>query len=265
MQRTPRSDAARAEKKPMPRSKKLANAGIIGLSALVVAGLGIAVAQDQQAQARNTEAVSTYTPPMHTAAPAPEGPATALFLGDSYTAGAGVSRQADRWPTRVANAQRWIEQNLGAGGTGYGTSVDAPTSKDACGKSYCPDYAQALEDYVGQSPDVVVVAGGRNDFDLSPDEFADAVDGVLGSVVKKFPKATIYAVSPVWDDDEVPDGFDTRIDAVRTAAEKVGATFVDVGQPLVGKPDLVVEDGVHPNREGHAAIADAFKSALRSA
>ncbi|WP_176337582.1 SGNH/GDSL hydrolase family protein [Kocuria salina] len=249
----------------MPRNKKLANTAIVGLGALLVAGLGVAAVQDNQVQARNAAAVSTYSPPEHTVAPAAEGPDTALFIGDSYTAGAGVSRQADRWSTRVARAQGWDEKNLAAGGTGYGTSVDAPTSRDACGKGYCPDYAQALEGYVGQSPDVVVVAGGRNDFDMSPDEFADAVDGVLSSVVETFPKATVYAVSPVWDDDETPEGFDTRVDAVRTAAEKVDATFVDIGQPLEGKPDLVVEDGVHPNRAGHAALADAFKSAVRSA
>jgi hypothetical protein len=39
---------------------------------------------------------------------------------------------------------------------------------------------------------------------------------------------------------------------------------LDLGQPLLGRPDFVVSDGVHPNDNGHRTIAGAFIAAWRT-
>src|SRR5690554_3097426 len=46
---------------------------------------------------------------------------TALFLGDSYTAGVELPADdiTDRWPSRLSQNQGWMELNKGCAGAGY--------------------------------------------------------------------------------------------------------------------------------------------------
>jgi lysophospholipase L1-like esterase len=39
--------------------------------------------------------------------------------------------------------------------------------------------------------------------------------------------------------------------------------LLDIGDPLLGRSEAVVKDGVHPNDTGHAAIAAAVIEALK--
>ena len=48
---------------------------------------------------------------------------------------------------------------------------------------------------------------------------------------------------------------------MQVAASAAGAKYVDLGQPLAGREDFVIEDGVHPADAGYAAIAAAFTQA----
>lgn len=263
MQRTPRPASAHDKKQETPRNKEIANAAIIGTSALLVAGLGLVAVQNDQAQARNAGSSSTYTPPVE--APTVERPDLALFIGDSYTAGAGIHDHDEHWPALVADEQGWVPNVVANGGTGYGHVIDGPKSQDACGEDYCPNYLEVIEAYQDVTPQVVVIAGGRNDWATPLDRFAEEVDAVLAAATEKFPNATLYVVNPVWDNRDGPDDFSERISVVEEAAKAADVEYVNLGLPLDDKPELIQEDGVHPTKEGHAVLADAFVSSTSSA
>lgn len=265
MQRTPRSASTRAEEKQAisPR-RKLANAAIIGMSALIFLGAGTAALQDQQVESQNREAANSYTPAVAPVAQedAPDRP-TALFIGDSYTAGAGSSSQGYRWTSQAAQDLGWREVNIGFGGTGYVKFVEAPDSQNACKRSYCPTYAEALEDYDQANPETVVIAGGRNDRGVASEALKEAVDGLLTDVNERFPEAKVYVVNPVWDDDPAPSEFEEVISVVTGAVDPSEAQLVDIGQPLNDQPSMLASDGAHPNNKGHAALAEAFAEAIQ--
>src|SRR5215218_5209230 len=83
--------------------------------------------------------------------------AVAVFIGDSYTQGSG------KWPELVSKAQGWRQVNLGRGGTGYQARLTGAAARKGCGLNDCPSFAEMAAVAVKRRPDVVVVAGGRND------------------------------------------------------------------------------------------------------
>ena len=84
------------------------------------------------------------------------------------------------------------------------------------------------------------------------------------SLHQAVPDARIIATSPIWDDDPAPVELTAVRHAVRSAVTAVGGTYLDLGDPLLGHPELVAEDGVHPTDAGHQALADAFHTAYGS-
>lgn len=56
---------------------------------------------------------------------------------------------------------------------------------------------------------------------------------------------------------------DALNDEIRRLAAREGVTLVDVHQAFAGNLSLLSEDGLHPNAEGFARIADTFFQALR--
>jgi hypothetical protein len=95
----------------------------------------------------------------------PESPVTsaevrqpiAVFIGDSYTQG------ADKWPSKVAADQGWREVNLGRGGTGYSKRLSGKDATKGCGLNECANFPEMVTVAVQRKPDIVLVAGGRND------------------------------------------------------------------------------------------------------
>jgi hypothetical protein len=80
----------------------------------------------------------------------------AVFIGDSYT-------QPGTWPEVVAEAQGWQMLNLGSGSTGYVARSTGKTAQKGCGRDVCRSFVEMADIAIEQQPDVVVVAGGRND------------------------------------------------------------------------------------------------------
>jgi acyl-CoA thioesterase-1 len=175
----------------------------------------------------------------------------AAFLGDSYTAGAGASSPAKAFPALVAGKEEWRSIVVGCGGSGY-------VNNGTCHQNYTVRVA----DVVKRDPSIVVVSGGRNDVDFPTDQISANAVAVFGELKSKLPDAKIYVTSPVWDDDAAPAKLAEVQAAIRASAEKAGATYVDIGQPLTGKAADMIADGVHPNDTGHGALADAIASAL---
>lgn len=186
---------------------------------------------------------------------APPAPPTVAFLGDATTAGQGASSPGARWSTLLSGEQGWVELNLGVPGTGYAADGSFPGQRA---------YARRVADVVAGAPDAVVVSGGRSD-ELTDNDYADSVGQVFVELRQGLPQARLVATSPVWDDDVPPEELAELGRVVRSQVENVGGTYLDVGQPLQGRPELVGPDGVQPDDAGHAAIAAAVDEAMAGA
>jgi len=121
-----------------------------------------------------------------------------------------------------------------------------------------------IPEVAAAEPAVVVVSGGRSDLNLattSTSEWADGVEAFFVTLRRAVPDATIIAISPIWDDDPVPAVLHEMGAVVEGAVTAVGGIYVDLGDPLLGHPELMFRDGVSPNDAGHAAIVEAFEAA----
>lgn len=189
-------------------------------------------------------------------------PTVAVFIGDSYTAGAGGTRGG--FVSLVAQGQEWRAVNLGRGGTGYVPKPDQDPAQAqlACARDYCESYPESIGAAVDADPDVVFVSGGRNDLSADPATAAAAATAFFTDLRAALPTARIVVLAPLWDSAPAPAELDALGEAVRTGAELIDAEYLDIGQPLEGHPEWISPDGVHPNDAGYAAIATAVSATL---
>lgn len=220
------------------------------VAALVLTGLYL---DRQETLAANATAAEQYVapPPAATGDQIVEGPVVA-FLGDSYTVGARASSENTRWSSLVSKELGWSERNFGIADTGY--LVEGSMANGA-------PYADRIPAVAEAKPEIVVVSGGLNDMFSSTADIVASINATYAELRAALPDARIIAVSPLWTAVEpVPEQMSALNDAVREAAASVNAEYVDLGQPLVGKPEWMHTDKVHPLDEGYAAIAEAFLS-----
>ena len=186
--------------------------------------------------------------------PAPAPAPVAVFLGDSYTQGYGAVPVERRWSSLVAANAGWTEVNQGLGGTGYVTTADL----HACGLDYCPTYVERVPGVIAAAPDIVVVAGGQNDrwaLAGSPDQVRAAVDATFAGIRQGLPNARMIAVGPSTA--EAPTALIVELDGwVRAAAERVGAEYVSLIEPVLIEEAMIAPDRVHVTDAGYRALAD---------
>ncbi|MBJ7323337.1 MAG: SGNH/GDSL hydrolase family protein [Rhodococcus sp.] len=177
----------------------------------------------------------------------PDSVPVVAFLGDSYSKGIGASSNGQRWTTLVSAAMGWSELNLAEGGSGYTTSYLGQKT----------DYGIKLDVVAAAQPDVVVVSGGRNDYEAGTASVTGAVASSLFAAIKAAaPNTEVIVTSPIWDSTEPPADFPTLIDGVKAATASAEARYLDIGEPLAGRQDMIDPDGLHPNDAGHRAIAE---------
>lgn len=220
---------------------------VIGVYALVIEP------QRDTAAAQAAQAVDASIPP-------PAHPLRVAFIGDSYTAGAGLGPH-EAWPWLLGGEHGWTVWDFAEGGTGY-VKQFASGGANACGTDACPNYQQVVPDVVAAGPDVVIVSGGRNDGTRLTPDLGKAITAVYAAIRKGLPNAKIIAVAPVLAADDTPGSFSDFKPAVKAAAEAVGGAYVDLGAPLGGHPELIQKDGVHPTAAGQQALAAAADKVL---
>ncbi|MFT2818183.1 SGNH/GDSL hydrolase family protein [Leifsonia sp. A12D58] len=225
---------------------------LIGLLAVAAGAFGLVALQ----LGNSTQATDAIPWPAATFAVAPDDRPIVAFVGDSYTAGTGSSSQAKTFPALIGAEQGWEVVNLGRAGTGYVTSG----GQAECGLDYCPTFREVIPEIVRANPSIVVVSGGRNDGAVAG--LAENVMTFYRELRAALPNAKILATSPTWDDEAEPQSIADARGYVRSAAEAVGATFLDIGEPLANRPDLVGPDGIHPLDAGYAAFATAINNAI---
>lgn len=213
----------------------------VALSTLAASGFTLAPAQSYVSQPQPAETPREKIP-------------VAAFIGDSFTAGSGGVRPL--WPEIVSKAQGWKMVNLAYGGTGFLTSV--PASGEI---PYHPTYLEVAQTKIADlAPDVIVVSTAGNDGDK---DVRAAAENLFTLLRREAPDAQILVLSPFGRAQKMAQ-FATLADQVKAAAAAVGVEYVKIGDPLLGHPELFLDDRVHPTAAGHAALAKAILAAIRA-
>jgi lysophospholipase L1-like esterase len=230
---------------------------VILLAVIAVALVGYAVHTGGTSRPgpSSAKAPTTVQPSVAVEPPVP----SMLVLGDSAAAGAGASSASTAWVGRVAPGLGWKIVNRSVRGAGYAARAKGVGS---CLRPQCPSFATILKRSAGQDPDVVLVAGGRDDSLVTTDT-SSSTRALFVAIRKDFPKATIVALDPSYD--TLFSGSATLADDVRSAVTRVKGTYADIGQPLVDHTERVASDGQNPNDMGHRAIARMVLAKLRNA
>lgn len=163
-----------------------------------------------------------------------------VVIGDSWSVGLGQRDLGDSWPSRLPGRVRV------AGFSGSGFSAGASPCARA---SFAARAAEAVDPGV----DVVVVAGGLNDFDQP----AEAVDRGFGRLMDVLAGRPVVVVGPA------------RAPARSAAVPKVEALLARLsaehGVPFVSTSDLspaYLRDRLHLTRAGHRAYGDEVAARL---
>ncbi len=188
-------------------------------------------------------------------------PNRVVFVGDSYTQGAGA--QGVGWADILSSTESWDAINLSRGGTGYVPKSFGNAYKFECTKRHCFSFLDQVIGISDRRAQIIFVAGGRNDIVASAKEMDKYSAEFFARLRKEAPEARVYVVSPFWASGEYPAWLAERGRIIRANAKRAGFTYLDVGNPLAARSDLIVQDGVHPNAEGYRILASAVDTAYR--
>ncbi|GAA3772620.1 hypothetical protein GCM10022240_25850 [Microbacterium kribbense] len=180
--------------------------------------------------------------------------ATVVTVGDSIMAGYHLE-PAQAWPALLARQDGIGVANLACSGAGFTTPGD-------CGEDYPGLVAQA----VAASPTLVIIQSSDNDMNAAKTDIDADTAHTVRTLHAALPEAVIVGLSTLWNQPtDPPATIASSSAALRQAVDAVGGTFVDVGQPLAGQPDLLQADQEHPTAAGQRALLTAITRALDEA
>ena len=187
-------------------------------------------------------------------------------IGDSITYGHGIKN----WPK---NNYPVVLQNLLGDGyhvNSYGVSGRAVQDNSDQPYTELPRYQEGL-DY---GADIVVFMMGTNDSKPENWHGADAFKAELLTLLDSYGDAEIIICTPATaffldGKTEGPAEYDIQplvveeiAQIVRDVAAERGYTLVDIHELTASHPDWFAKDGVHPNNDGAAAIAQAINDKI---
>lgn len=254
-------------------SSRLQNAGLIGLLVLTMVVVGFALrsrpaptSSAATGQSSSTAGTAPSVAPTASGSPSPSSPTSVMaagspiaFIGDSFAEGKGADPKDNRWTSVLSRGLKVKELNFGHAGTGYLRAGRAA----ACDGKPCPAFKDVVAQVVAAKPKIVIIEGGANDVGLPVAEVKAAVVETITALKSGLPEATINVVTPWWDMRPESKEFTDLVAAVKAAAEDAGAVYLDTGQPIAGKPDLM--SGSEANNAGHKKLAEAVLSASTKA
>ncbi|GAB3605302.1 SGNH/GDSL hydrolase family protein [Conyzicola nivalis] len=174
------------------------------------------------------------------------------FYGDSYTLGTGASSADKRWSTIVSRERNWNEFNPSVNGLGFVTNR--------------VDENDLPSQIIDRNPEIVFVTMGLNDnfsYDALSEVIREQITEDLDRLKAALPDARFVVVEPFWYTDERPASVDVIGGWVEDAARSIGADYVPGASHWIeGHPEWMAADGLHPNDEGYAAIAERMDAEL---
>jgi len=200
----------------------------------------------------------------HAAGGDPADPIRVACVGDSITQGVHVARE-NKYPSVLGRllGNRYQVRNFGfLGGTVMNIKGRPYAACKACGEA------------TAFNPDIVILMLGTND--SKPGEWAhkERFKRDLLALLDHFaglpPKPKIWLCTPPWVAKHHPGGHDEQvlrreiIPLIRAVAAEKRLPLIDVHALFEGKPELFA-DGVHPNADGCAVLANAAHKALSMA
>jgi acyl-CoA thioesterase-1 len=178
---------------------------------------------------------------------------TILFFGDSLTAGFGLEDSNDAYPTII---QSKID-SLGHNYVVVNSGLSGETTSGGLSR---------IEWVLKQKVDIFVLELGANDGlrGISLTETRENLQGIIDAVKQKNPEASIILAGmqlPPNLGQEYTLEFKSIFNelAEKNAIELIPFLLKDVG----GIPELNLDDGIHPNIEGHKIVATNVWAVLK--
>lgn len=183
-------------------------------------------------------------------------------LGDSITAGMLV-RKEDCWVSRIAGA---LEKKAEVGNFGVSARCllfkgDRPITRE-----------KAYRDALAFNPDILLIGLGTNDSKKKnwshKDDFVGNYREIIAEFRKQNPKLKVYCLLPIPSQEAKEGGISREciareiIPLIRQVAKGTKSKVIDLNKIMKGKDSLLV-DGVHPNAEGHALMAEHILLVLK--
>lgn len=186
-----------------------------------------------------------------------------VFLGDSYTAGITGTPPEETYAAVTARRLDWQVIITGYRGTGF-------VAQGRVGKTFA--MLDREEVAWRPAPDMMIVAGGHNDWLQNPREVAAAARALLSGIKHRWPATTLVLTGPMWGGDPRVKALHVR-DALKGVADELGIPFIDPLQERWITGDVrrrtgtarryIRPDGVHPNEAGNQYFADRLVADLR--
>lgn len=204
------------------------------------------------------------------------------FLGDSITEGVGAS-SVDKVYWNV------LKENEGIIPFGYGiggTRIARKRVPTADKPRHDLDFNMRADD-MESDVDVVCVFGGTNDYghgdapmgniyDNDVYTFYGALNSLYTKLIKKYPKAYIFVMTPLHRKEEERQAGDEHrrlcdyVDAIRKTCDKYSIPVLDLYANSGINPqdevirDLFMPDGLHPNDAGYKRLAGMVAQFLKN-
>lgn len=210
---------------------------------------------------------------------------TLLFLGDSITAGSGVSGKEETYWYRLG-------QKTGASCIGYGVGGTRIAEQQQ------PDGVEALGNFctraqqMQKTADAIIVFGGTNDYghgdaplgtpqDRTPKTFYGALHTLILYLLNAYPTAQIVFLTPLHRIGEtdrlynergmrLSGNLQTYVDIILAVCGEYGLPVLDLFRTSGLQPNVpiikenFVPDGLHPNAAGHRRLAERLESFLKA-
>ena len=172
-----------------------------------------------------------------------------LIYGDSITQGYDSENPSYRYAGRLADA------------------LDAEEINKAIGaEKFCPWLAELKDDI---EPDYICVAYGTNHWHRSKkEEFREICDKFYGNLVKSYPNAKIFALTPIWRKDCTDktnfDYFGQIGEIIADVVKKYDNVICISGFDFVPQDETLYKDlFLHPNNKGFSHYADSVCKAIK--
>lgn len=183
-------------------------------------------------------------------------------LGDSITAGMLVKKE-DCWVSRIAKdlARKAEVGNFGVSARCLLFKGDRPITRE-----------KAYQDALAFKPDVLLIGMGTNDSKKGnwshKDDFVSNYKEIIAEFRKRNPKVKVYCLLPIPSQEAKEGGISKEriagevIPLIRQVARGTKSKVIDLNKVMKDKDSLLV-DGVHPNAEGHALMAEHILLVLK--